>query len=68
MDEKSFIVLETKISYQEVAIEELQNTVHEQYLRIQKLEKSIKILTERFKAASQDDNPIGPAGEKPPHY
>lgn len=68
MSETRFIELETKIVHLEMAVEELQKVSHEQYLTIEKLEKSMKHLIERFKAVSENENPIGPASEKPPHY
>lgn len=68
MSEARFIELEMKISHHEMAIEELQKVTHDQYLMIEKLEKNLKLLAERFKAVSADENPIGPANEKPPHY
>jgi len=68
MNESRIIDLETKITHQELAIEELQKVTHEQYLMIEKLEKNLKVLIERLKAISANENPIGPANEKPPHY
>ena len=62
MDEKRLIDLETKISYQEILIEELQKTVLEQYLI---LEKNIKEITQRMNA---DADPANSTHEKPPHY
>lgn len=66
--EDRIIDLETKFAFQEHTIEELQKTVHEQYLAIQKLEKAIKILNDKFEAYSTNENEIGPANQKPPHY
>lgn len=68
MNEDRLTDLETKFSHQDVAIEELQKTVHAQYLMIEKLEKSLLTITERLKKISADENPIGPANVKPPHY
>lgn len=66
--ENRLIELETKYSYQEMAIEELQKTTHEQFLKIEKLEKTISMLADQIKSAFSGDHIIGPAGEKPPHY
>jgi len=63
-----FIDLETKIAHQEVAIEELQQAVFEHHTTIERLEKSIKLLTQRFEAAMGGENQVGPGNEKPPHY
>ncbi len=64
MNEQRLIDLETKFSHQDLLIEELRQTVHEQYLAIEKLEKSLKILTERMASGAE----IDPAHVKPPHY
>lgn len=68
MNQEHLITLEMKISHQEIAIEELQQTVYEQHLTIEKLEKALKRLTDRFESVLGDTNPIGPGNEKPPHY
>lgn len=65
MNEQRLIDLEAKFSFQEIVIEELRQTVHEQYLAIEKLEKNLKAITSRLKGA--DEN-INAAHEKPPHY
>lgn len=59
--------LEIKIAHQEVAIEELKQTTHEQYLKIERLEKELKRLQERLDSFQQPST-IGPGNEKPPHY
>jgi uncharacterized coiled-coil protein SlyX len=61
------IDLETKISHQEVAIDELKQTVFEQHIAIEKLEKELKRLNDRLSGI--DSGPvIGPGNDKPPHY
>lgn len=64
--DQNLIELQIKISHQEVAIESLQQAVHEQQMVIAKLEKSLKSLTERFE--SREAPEIGPGNVKPPHY
>ncbi len=66
MNEQRLIELEIKISHQEIAIEELQQTVFDQSMTIEKLEKSLKNLTERVDGSIAKE--IGPGNEKPPHY
>lgn len=68
MSEERLIELETKAAHQEVAIEELLQAVHAQYLLIDKLEKNLKLLTERFDGVNSGGQEIGPGDEKPPHY
>jgi SlyX protein len=64
MSEQRLIDLETKISFQEVLIEDLQKVVNDQYLSLEKIEKKMKLLSEKLKA--NDAN--SPKNEKPPHY
>jgi SlyX protein len=66
MNEERLINLETKFSYQEFLIEELRQTVREQYIKIEKLEKNLKLLMERFDGVESGLTPAG--HEKPPHY
>jgi SlyX protein len=63
INEQRLIDLETKFSHQDILIEEMRQTLHEQYLTIEKLEKNVKVLTEQLKG-SEDIRP----NEKPPHY
>ena len=66
MSEARLIDLETKFSFQEAQIEELRQTVHDQYLMIKKLEKLVKILTEKMMGA--EAGALNTNHEKPPHY
>lgn len=66
MIENRLTDLETKFSFQESQIEELQKTVHEQYLAIAQLEKSLKKLSEKLQGAA--DGGIDPSHVRPPHY
>lgn len=60
--EKRIIEIETKIAYQDKLVDELNNVVYEQQLKIDILEK--KVLDLRKK--NVDD--INPAHQPPPHY
>ena len=64
MDEQRFIAIETKISHQEVILEELHQVLYAQQEIIDNLTKKLKI-AEELLGATQD---IRSAGEKPPHY
>lgn len=64
MNEQKLIDLESKFSFQEVIIEELKQTVHEQYLAIQKLEKTVKQISEHIENGQNIDT----SHKKPPHY
>jgi SlyX protein len=61
------IELEVKISHQEVSIDELKQTVYEQHLTIERLEKELKRLKDRIDVIEGGPT-IGPGNEKPPHY
>jgi SlyX protein len=67
MNDQYLIDLETKISHQEIAIEELKQTVFDQHNQLERLEKTLKVLTERIDSRNSGPE-IGPANEKPPHY
>ncbi len=62
------IDLETKLSHQELIIEELQQALLEHHTALSKLEKNLKSLNDRFEVAVGGGPEIGPANEKPPHY
>lgn len=66
MNEQRLIDLETKFSYQEETIEDLRQTVHAQYLLIEKLEKNLKSLLARIDA--EIDGGLDLSHKKPPHY
>lgn len=65
MNDERLINLETKFSFQEALIEELQQSIHIQYLAIERLEKTVKLLTDRILNSENSDSI---AHEKPPHY
>jgi uncharacterized coiled-coil protein SlyX len=67
-DAERMIELETKISHQEIAIEELQAVSIDQHALITLLQKNLKQLTDRFDGATTNQPEIGPGNEKPPHY
>ena len=65
MSEQRIIDLETKISFQEQAIEEMQQSLRDQYALIHQLELKLKVFKERFEASGLE---VAPTNEKPPHY
>ena len=65
MSDQRLIDLETKISFQEVLIEDLQKIVNDQYLSLEKIEKHVKLLENKIEAGSESS---APKNEKPPHY
>lgn len=68
MNEDQLIDLETKIAFQEAAIESLQEVTIQQHLAIEALKKQLAQFEKRFEAALEPGLDIGPANEKPPHY
>lgn len=64
--EARLIDLESRLTFQENLIQELQQTTHSQYLIIEKLEKNLKILKDHLNV-STFENSLSHT-EKPPHY
>jgi SlyX protein len=58
--------LETRLTFQDDAIETLNNTVTEQWARIDALTHQLVILNERLREA--ETQMPRPANEPPPHY
>jgi len=65
--EERIIELETKVSYQEAAIQELSDVIAEQYQKIDELKLLLGHWKDKF---SQDLDALAiPSGnERPPHY
>jgi SlyX protein len=68
MNEQRFIDIETKLAFQEDAVQQLLNVICEQQKRLDRLESACKILSEQIKAMALDSGDVKPAHEKPPHY
>jgi len=59
-------VLETRLTFQEVTIETLNNTITSQWLKIDALTRQVASLGERLQEA--ETHARGAANEPPPHY
>jgi SlyX protein len=59
-------VLETRLTFQEVTIETLNNTITEQWLKIDALTRQVAHLSERLQEA--ETHARDTANEPPPHY
>ncbi|MCC8381341.1 SlyX family protein [Xenorhabdus sp. PB30.3] len=66
--EQRFEQLETKLAYQEMTIEELNQEVRKQQVEIDRLKEQLKLMTERLK--THQSSIIAPMSEEtpPPHY
>ena len=58
--------LEMRLTYQDVTIETLNQTITAQWVEIEKLTRQIAELKERLQEA--ESHAPGPANEPPPHY
>jgi uncharacterized coiled-coil protein SlyX len=58
--------LEIRLSYQDVTIETLNQTITAQWTEIDRLTRQIAELKERVREA--ESHAPGPANERPPHY
>jgi SlyX protein len=58
--------LEMRLSYQDVTIETLNQTITAQWTEIDKLTRQLSELKERVREA--ESNVPGPVNERPPHY
>ena len=69
MADDKFEMIEMKIAYQEHTLETLNEVVIEQQKQIDKLQRTVTVLTDRVKSLGESSG-AGPDGgsEKPPHY
>jgi SlyX protein len=58
--------LEMRLTYQDVTIETLNQTITAQWAEIDKLRRQLNELKERVREA--ENNAAGPSNEPPPHY
>ncbi len=68
MSEERLENIETKISYQEDQIEELNKTVYQQQQKLDQLEEICRALARHVQALAEAGNEGKPANERPPHY
>ncbi len=60
--------LETVVAHQEVAIEDLSETVQAQWAEIEKLKRDLGKLTRSLEALADGGDEAPPANQPPPHY
>ena len=68
MNEKRLEDLETKVAYQELAIQQLSDIASRQQEQITQLETTCRLLLERLKDAVEAGRPNHSGDERPPHY
>lgn len=68
MNEERLINIETKITFQEDLIEELNKTVYQQHQKIERLETICEALARQVRSLADAENEKGAANERPPHY
>ncbi|MBN4073854.1 MAG: SlyX protein [Gammaproteobacteria bacterium] len=68
MNENRLIDIETRISYQEDTLQQLNDVVINQQRRISQLEDLIKSLAERYQNLQTTGQTLDMSDEKPPHY
>ncbi len=60
--------LETQLTYQEAAVEDLGTLVLDQGRRIDRLEEQLRLLLGKLKELEEGAQTPMPKNEKPPHY
>jgi SlyX protein len=68
MSEERLISIETKITFQEYMIEELNKVVYQQQQKLEQLEKICRSLANQVHSLTEAGNEMGPINERPPHY
>lgn len=68
MIDERFVAIETKISFQEDLIEELNKTVYQQQKKLDQLETFCMSLANQLQLLTEAGNEISSLNERPPHY
>ena len=68
MIEERLVDIETKITFQEDLIEELNKTVCQQQQKLDRLEAICQSLARHIQSLTEEGNESMPANERPPHY
>jgi SlyX protein len=68
MIEERLVNIETKLTFQEDLIEELNKTVYQQQKKLDRLEAICESLVRHIESMAEERNGGMPANERPPHY
>jgi len=66
--EQQLVDMQTRLAYQEDAIDSLNQTVVDQQQQIDGLQQQIRILREQYLEQSSAHATVDTGSEKPPHY
>lgn len=68
MTEERFVTIETKLSYQEDLIEELNKVVYQQQQKLSQLEVVCSTLAKHIQSLAEAGGEGRAGNERPPHY
>ncbi len=68
MNEERLVSIETKLTFQEDLIEELNKLVYQQQKKLAQLEATCVSLARQIESLSEARNEGKPPSERPPHY
>ena len=68
MTDERLVKIETKISFQEDLIEELNKIVYQQQKKLDQLEAVCMSLANHIQSLTEAGNEISPLNERPPHF
>ena len=68
MNDERLERIETKLAYQEAALQDLSDLIYAQQKHIDRLDALCRRLLERLESLSAPPGSVDPADEVPPHY
>lgn len=68
MIEERLLNIETKLTFQEDLVEELNKMVYQQQKKLDRLEAMCESLVRNIESLAEERNAGMPANERPPHY
>lgn len=68
MVDERLVEIETKLAHQELTLQELNDVIVEQHLRIAQLEELCRALVGRLQSMASSEPAEQPQDERPPHY
>jgi SlyX protein len=68
MSEQRLVEIESKLTFQEDLIEELNKTIYQQQQQIERLQAICEALARQVRSLGESSKDGAPANERPPHY